>query len=148
MPRAFSCLHQPSGFDRPVRLKGTIDRVDEVDGVLRILDYKTGKVTSSDMAIKDWTDLIAEEKRSKAFQVLMYAYLYAVEHFSGTGSVPEFRSGIVSFKNLREGFMSVNSAPVSEAVLEEFIVQLDGLLAELFDPDLAFDEKELKTYSY
>lgn len=143
-----SCLHQPSGFDRPVRLKGTIDRVDEVDGVLRILDYKTGKVTSSDMAIKNWTDLITEEKRSKAFQVLMYAYLYAVEHFSGTGSVPEFHSGIVSFKNLREGFMSVNSAPVSEAVLEEFIVQLDGLLAELFDPGLAFDEKELKTYSY
>ncbi len=31
-------------LDYPVFLKGTVDRVDECDGVLRIIDYKTGKV--------------------------------------------------------------------------------------------------------
>ena len=143
-----SRLHHPEGFDAPVRLKGTIDRVDEVDGVLRILDYKTGKVTSSDMSVKNWPDLITDEKNSKAFQVLMYAYLYSADRLPAIGPAAEFESGIISFKNLNGGFMSVNSAPVNEEVLEEFVLQLDRLLSELFDPALNFEEKELKTYGY
>ena len=36
-------------FPHPVVIKGKIDRIDEINGVLRILDYKTGKVSKSDL---------------------------------------------------------------------------------------------------
>jgi hypothetical protein len=143
-----SCIHQPAGLDVPVCLKGTIDRIDEVDGVLRILDYKTGKVSSSDMVIKNWPELVSEEKLSKAFQVLMYAYIYSESRSAGNGTLPEFESGIISFKNLKGGFMSVNSSRIGQETLAEFVVQLDTLLADLFDPNLAFEEKELPTFNY
>ena len=35
-------------IDIPILLTGHIDRIDEVDGVLRIVDYKTGKVKKGD----------------------------------------------------------------------------------------------------
>ena len=36
-----------------ITLKGKIDRVDEVDGVRRIVDYKTGKVEDKDLKLSD-----------------------------------------------------------------------------------------------
>ncbi|HET8736021.1 MAG TPA: PD-(D/E)XK nuclease family protein [Pricia sp.] len=43
-------------FDFPVRLKGKLDRIDEFDGVLRIIDYKTGKVENKNVEIVDWEE--------------------------------------------------------------------------------------------
>ena len=118
LEKPVSCVHRASGIDFEIRLRGTIDRIDEVNGVRRIVDYKTGKVATSDMNIRDWEKLISEEKYSKAFQVLMYAYMYAADD-SGTIRLSEgFESGIISFRNLKSGFMRVNSNPISQSVLD------------------------------
>ena len=143
-----SCAHRPSGFDFDVRLRGTIDRIDEVNGVKRIVDYKTGKVTTADMKIRDWDKMIAEEKYSKAFQVLMYAYMYALENPGYPGSTAGLESGIISFKNLKSGFMTPNAQPVDQSILDEFVLQLDSLLHNMFDPERAFEEKELQAINY
>src|SRR5699024_10163840 len=60
----------------PVALRGKVDRVDEVNNQLRIVDYKTGKVEARDLKIKDWRELIEDYKYSKAFQVLCYSSMY------------------------------------------------------------------------
>jgi ATP-dependent helicase/nuclease subunit B len=46
------------GVDFPVTLKGKLDRIDEKDGMIRIIDYKTGKVTQPQVEIIEWEDII------------------------------------------------------------------------------------------
>ncbi len=149
-----SCEHRPSGLDFEVKLKGTIDRIDEMNGALRIVDYKTGKVKPADMKVSNWEMLVSDEKYSKAFQVLMYAYIYLkngsnrdtyVERLSRINAL---ETGIISFKNLKSGFMKFNGQPLNPEILDSFVTQLDALLSELFDPDMMFEEKELQTFQF
>jgi hypothetical protein len=63
------------GIDFPVKLHGQVDRVDELNGVLRIIDYKTGMVSSTNLRVPEFENL-RDEKHLKAIQVLLYAYLF------------------------------------------------------------------------
>jgi hypothetical protein len=149
-----SCEHRPSGLDFEVNLKGTIDRIDEMNGVLRIVDYKTGKVTPADMKVSNWEMLVSDEKYSKAFQVLMYAYIYLKNgsdrdnHVERLSRINALETGIISFKNLKSGFMKFNGQPLNPEILDSFVTQLDFLLSELFDPDMMFEEKELQNFQF
>lgn len=44
--------------------------------------------------------------------------------------------------------MKVNDQALSQELLVGFVTQLDVLLSELFDPDVAFDEKELQSFHF
>ncbi len=131
----------------PITLKGYIDRIDEVDGVLRIVDYKTGKVLSGDLKITDWENISKDFKYSKSFQVLMYAFIYAKSQnidFEKTNVT----SGVISFKNLKAGFLSVNNKPIKTDETDNFLQQLDNLILEIFDKNIPFVEKEIKQFKY
>lgn len=61
-----------------VNLKGYIDRVDEKDGKIRIIDYKTG---SGSLSFGKWDDLFdhnfeAQKRPKHILQTFFYAYLY------------------------------------------------------------------------
>jgi RecB family exonuclease len=56
------------------KLNGKVDRVDFEGDTLRIIDYKTGKVEQSEIVFTEFDELIENPKKSKAFQLLMYAY--------------------------------------------------------------------------
>ncbi len=147
LEKKVSLEYQIDSLNFPINLKGYIDRIDEVDGVLRIVDYKTGKVLSGDLKITDWNKLSADFKFSKSFQVLMYAYLYAKSQnidFEKT----DIKSGIISFKNLKAGFLSVNNKPIKTAEIDNFLQQLDNLILEIFDKNIPFIEKEIKQFKY
>lgn len=154
LEQELSCQHRPKGFDFDVSLKGTIDRIDEVNGVLRIVDYKTGKVKPADMKVSNWEMLVSDEKYGKAFQVLMYAYLYlmnnrvAGEDRESLLDTQAMETGIISFKNLKSGFMKFNGQSLNQEHLDAFILQLDILLSEFFDREKPFEEKELTSYSF
>src|SRR5688572_19851244 len=60
--------------NRMVRIGGMIDRVDEKDGIIRIIDYKTGLDEKRFKGVGELFD--PEEKRNKAvFQTLSYALM-------------------------------------------------------------------------
>lgn len=132
----------------PVYLKGKVDRIDELDGQLRIIDYKTGKVHKNDVVLKDWDILTEDYKYSKAFQVLAYAYMQQHEQ----PIAASFQAGIISFKNLREGFLQfgIKSPPkkgvdteITATVFDEYIVQLTKLIKEIVTLEIPFTEKEI-----
>src|SRR5699024_3522616 len=50
----------------PVFLRGIVDRVDQKEGELRIVDYKTGAVDQSALKPRLWEDLVEDPKYSKA----------------------------------------------------------------------------------
>lgn len=128
-----------------VRLHGKVDRVDRLDGVLRIIDYKSGSVSQRNVAVDDdYSVLITDYERSKAFQVLMYAYLYLKNH-----PASEVEAGIISFKNFNSGFISFAQKPktrfeprtIDSKVMDLFESQLIALIQELFNPEIPLLEK-------
>ncbi|MCA0932792.1 PD-(D/E)XK nuclease family protein [Lutimonas saemankumensis] len=140
-------IHFHSGLNLPVKLQGKIDRIDEVDGVLRIIDYKTGKVNQNQLNLKQWDQLCADEKFSKSFQVLTYAYIYLNSLKLDLFQVP-IETGIVSFKNLKQGFMPFNGKVLTEEVLDAYTRELDKLLEEIFNIEIPFKEKELPLFNF
>ncbi len=129
------------GLNFPIHLKGQADRIDEVDGIIRIIDYKTGKVVQSQLNIKDWNLLTSDYKYSKSFQVLFYALLYTQMNNIDLIDT-QLESGIISFKNLKLGFLKVNKNNVSKDDLDNFTIQLKQLILEIFDAKKSILEKE------
>lgn len=130
-----------NGLREPVILKGFIDRIDEFDGQLRIVDYKTGKVQQHDLNYKDDDELFNDHRLSKAFQVLCYAYLYH-NSLPDTRQHQAIESGIISFKNLGKGFMKVNNRSINRDEILSFESGLKQLLSNLFDGNQPFLEPE------
>ena len=53
----------------PVLIKGNVDRIEERNGTIRIIDYKTGKVEKANVSLKTWKGLTEDIKSDKIIQV-------------------------------------------------------------------------------
>lgn len=136
-------------LDFPIQLKGTVDRIDQCNGVTRIIDYKTGKVEQSKVAVTNWEDILTDyDKYSKSFQVLMYAYMLQKDKKI---DLP-IEAGIISFKNLNAGFIpftkketgsKTKDTLISQDTLNDFEIQLKTLIIDIFNSNIDFTEKEL-----
>ncbi|MCK0158569.1 PD-(D/E)XK nuclease family protein [Cellulophaga sp. F20128] len=126
----------------PVLIKGKLDRIDEVDGMLRVIDYKTGKVEQKNLNVTSWDDLIVNYDKSKAFQLLCYAYM-----FHKNTPITNVEAGIFSFKNLKAGilkFKNDKSTNITADTIALFEKELHALVLEICDPSIPFVEKEIK----
>lgn len=137
-----------SELDFPVKIHGKVDRVDEYNGQLRIIDYKTGNVNQGDVELIEWEELIQDYKYSKAFQILTYALMMNKD-------IPlnNAEAGIISFKNLGAGFLkfgtktsaySKREQQITSVTLENFTVELKKLILEICDQNIPFTEKEIE----
>ncbi len=132
----------------PVKIHGKVDRVDEYNGQLRIIDYKTGLVNQGDVEIIDWEQLNQDYKFSKAFQILTYALMMNKEIL-----INNAEAGIISFKNLGSGFLKFGvkeksgsrnkSQIITNETLENFTLELKKLILEICDQNIPFTEKEI-----
>lgn len=129
----------------PVLIKGNVDRIEERNGRIRIIDYKTGKVEKNDVALKTWEGLTTEIKADKIIQVLAYAFMYGA-----LAEDKEIEVGIISFKNLKSGFLpfvftqdKVSTSVITAGIFENFSLELVALLVEILDERVPFSEKIL-----
>jgi len=135
---------------RKVKIRGTIDRVDRLNGTLRILDYKTGTVVNADVTIgsrKEGAQLekLLENKKPKLFQLLTYAWLYTKAKKIPIKDI-SFELGILSTRNYKSGMLKAvigNQKEIDFELLQVFETQLKSLLSELFDVKTPFVEKEV-----
>lgn len=129
-------------LDFPVKLKGKLDRVDEVDGMLRIVDYKTGKVEPRHVTLSNWEVLLTKYDKSKAFQLLCYAFLYNKHHHSKS-----MQAGIYSFKNFGQGFLAFttgqNNTQIDCDTLTTFETYVKQLILEICTVEIPFAEKSV-----
>lgn len=131
----------PSG--RKVMLKGFIDRVDEVAGHTRIIDYKTGKGVLQFGAMDQLFDKTTKDRPKAIMQVFLYAHLLLMEE------PQRIVEPCVSF--LRELFSDSYSPnvvykPTKEQINDfsvyrgEFKENFDDCLEEIFDEKTPFSQ--------
>ncbi|AXT18705.1 PD-(D/E)XK nuclease family protein [Flavobacteriaceae bacterium AU392] len=135
----------------PITVNGKVDRVDEFNGKLRIIDYKSGKVEQGKVEIVNWEDITTDyDKYSKSFQILMYAFMM---HKRKSLNFP-IEVGIISFKNLNAGFLKFAKKDrlgahakkdfnITSETLDAFYNELKALIIEICNPNIDFIEKEL-----
>ena len=127
----------------PVKIAGNVDRIELRNGRIRIIDYKTGKVEKTNVTLKNWAGLTDDIKNDKIIQVLAYAFMYQ-EYANGR----EIEAGIISFKNLKSGFLPFNFTQNKEAtevitpeIMSNYLEQIVVLLQNIFNENIPFEEK-------
>jgi hypothetical protein len=132
----------------PVLIKGNVDRIEERtpkngNTKIRIIDYKTGKVDKTNVTLKSWNGLTKEIKNDKIIQVLAYAFMYENE-----ANEKPIEAGIISFKNLKSGFLLFNFKEekevqqiINDEVMTNYLEQIVVLLKEILDETVPFEEK-------
>lgn len=133
--------HQNLPF--PIKIAGKVDRIEERNGIIRIVDYKTGKVEKRNVVLKSWENLTKNLKNDKIIQILAYAFMFKNE-------VPDkpIEAGIISFKNLKAGFLPFTfkkekeeKTIIDEELTAAFTEEIVLLLNEILDKNQPFTEK-------
>ncbi|MGV3547252.1 MAG: PD-(D/E)XK nuclease family protein, partial [Pedobacter sp.] len=139
-----------NGKMEQVNLFGFIDRVDERNGVVRIVDYKTGSDKLTFSAIEKLFDTNGKHINKALIQTLIYTYAY--ERQSGRSGV---EPNLFVVKTMADGNVCFRSrkSTLSDAYLEEvkpiFLEELRAKVAELFDVSIPFRASEVPdNYSY
>lgn len=135
----FSGLKLSNG--KEVKLKGYIDRIDEMNGVKRIIDFKTGGVDEKTLNLNsDKMDKTFSDTRfAKAMQLIFYAHLYF-----GNRSDINVEFGIYPLKNPRKGLVSLkldNQSVFDSRIVDVTRDHLAGLIEEILNPEIPFSEK-------
>lgn len=125
-----------------------IDRIDEKDDVVRIVDYKSGKSksqSSSKQSFKSVEDLFTPKGSLEAMQVMLYSkFLSSEQNPVSKSSVYAPHLYFVSdFRRDKRALTSVDCGGTSVVYSrfdEEFTKHLDALLHEIFLSDKPFTQ--------
>lgn len=129
---------------REIQLKGFIDRIDEVQGEVRIIDYKTGNPNVAYAAMSDLFDKTLVNRPKYVMQVFFYSWMYR----TGTG-VKAIRPGIYAVRStfdddfnadIRHRLDTRRSEGVADYMdlHDEFEAGLRSCLDEMFDTSVPF----------
>ena len=135
---------------------GRADRIDQFDGLIRVIDYKTGHVDNNNLKVPvhhhdenvlDYLKLIPE----KALQLLLYKYMYLKENqalspnqVSGTIHGLKYANNI-EFGLYQEAAKS-NGADVDflgdESFISDMEAMLEAVVTEMLDTNIPFVQAE------
>ncbi len=145
------------GGGRSVRIGGVIDRIDEVDGTARIIDYKTGRQKNTFEDIDSLFDKKGSLRNDAVFQILLYLLVHK-KAGGDTNIIP----GLYFVRDIFTRNFDIrifrkegrNMLPVVDpsGLLEAFEIRLNETLADLFDRTVPFiqtdDEKVCQNCPY
>ena len=117
-----------------VYFHGYIDRIDRLNGQLRILDYKTAKIENLKLKIdeKNYEHYLRNKDKKQALQLCIYQFV--VER------LPEFKgqsisTGIWSFAQVDRGPAEL---VFEKGNLDDALVSIENIILEILNPDLDF----------
>ena len=138
------------GSQLQIRLKGIIDRMDCKDGILRIVDYKTGKDKGAPASIDDLFPPTESKKRKKeAFQIMYYAYIMSMQpQFSKYRLAPTLLYTRTSSKPTKENiYYKLGNDVLTDFTSKcgpQFEEKLKAIITEIFNPAIPFDPTDDK----
>lgn len=132
-----------------IQLKGTIDRVEQSSGIIQIIDYKTGAASASELSLsEEFEHQLLLPTKQKAFQLLMYAYMY---HKKSACALPMSAQIISSrtdeFLPLKISTGSKTSrTTLTAADFDKLEKAIHQIAEELLDPQYPFIQKAESQY--
>ncbi len=128
---------QYNGFEE-INLKGIIDRIDEKDGITRIVDYKTGHVKLKQFNYNEPEEVLHKDNK-EAFQTLFYGLLYLKNN---PGS--KLKPSIMPLRDVVNGYLDVNA---KDGLFDEksagfFEQKLKSIIRSILDPELQIVQTE------
>ncbi len=127
----------PSG----AKLRGRIDRVEERDGIIHVLDMKTGKVKEELLRLPSLERDDLKPEKDKALQLLIYSALYLGAH-------PELgmvRAGIIPLQRPSSSdgllFSIKGESDIHRRMLPAINALIDTLVGEIMDPERSFEHR-------
>ncbi len=119
---------------RNVLLKGIIDRVDRKGDLVRIVDYKTGRMGKKKPGSLD--DYFTDPEYKEQFQAMYYAYLTHTKM-----PAEKITSGLLIIREMSGGIWFLNdNQPYTEDQFMEFEMLLRKLISEIFSPEIPFSQ--------
>lgn len=119
-----------------VYLRGVIDRLDILDGTLRIIDYKTAKVSNLNLNItpENLAQFFHKDEKKQALQLVLYLYVlpYLFPEYQ------EIKAGIWSFSSVGKGVISIDA---DQEKLNNALDAIREIIKEIINPDIPFVEK-------
>lgn len=120
------------GYGNKFALKGVIDRIDELEDGVRIVDYKTGEVKLSGAALED---IISDTRHKVEIQAYLYAWLYA----KNNPGAEKVAVGIYPLKKINQGMQLLKRGDyISKEELNQFEAVLRKLLNKIFNEKAGF----------
>lgn len=140
----------PDGTPLSLRVGGTIDRIDQRNGRLHVIDYKTGGLPQRTVSVADL--FTPSEKRSAyIFQTFLYASILSRKEHEYGRATPVVPCLLYIHKAASEDYSPLielgeprKKQTVTEIASyeEEFRNFLNTLLCEIFDPSVPFTQTE------
>ena len=136
-----------------VSFYGFIDRVDRLNGNLRIIDFKTAKTKNLAISapkkpedLEKLEQLFFRDDYKQAMQLCIYAYSVLKENKIHANFV---ECGIWSFAEVNKGLQNLQifaDQEISLNLLETPMKSIKNLILEILDPDKDFAEEERATW--
>ncbi len=119
-----------------VLLYGFIDRIDRLNGTLRVIDYKTAKTKNLNVKINtdNEVDYFFNKERKQALQLCLYQYV--VQHLPDYNEM-FVETGIWSFAMANKGVQALH---FTEGDLDMAMTSIKELILEILNPEIPFVE--------
>ena len=121
---------------------GYIDRIDRLNGVLRVIDFKTAKAKNLSMKPKEekLEDFISSADSKQALQLSIYAYMALHnEKFS----VNQLQCGIWSFAEIGKGVQTLkiyDDENIDNENVSICMNSIKNIILEILNPEIPFKE--------
>jgi hypothetical protein len=139
-----------------IKLKGNIDRVDEKDGIVRMVDYKTGGDKIEFESLEELWRVHGDKQNKGALQTLLYALMFSKTQVE----YAQFEPALVVLRGMKKSgndnvrlFEKSTKAEMNAGMMAEYLPSVESgvvkVLEELFSNDVAFDQTtDLKICGY
>ena len=121
---------------------GYIDRIDRLNGVLRVIDFKTAKAKNLSVKPKEekLEDFISSADSKQALQLSIYAYM--VLHNEGF-AVNQLQCGIWSFAEIGKGVQTLkiyDNENIDNENVSICMNSIKNIILEILNPEIPFKE--------
>ena len=121
---------------------GYIDRIDRLNGVLRVIDFKTAKAKNLSMKPKEekLEDFISNADSKQALQLSIYAYM--VLH-NKSFAVNQLQCGIWSFAEIGKGVQTLkiyDNENIDNENVSICMNSIKNIILEILNPEIPFKE--------
>ena len=132
----------PDENGEKINFVGYIDRIDRLNGVVRVIDFKTAKAKNLSMKPKEekLEDFISNADSKQALQLSIYAYM--VLHNKGF-AVNQLQCGIWSFAEIGKGVQTLkiyDDENIDNENVSICMNSIKNIILEILNPEIPFKE--------